>query len=554
MEPLLYWVHNLRKVKVTENKTLLETTKYKTMSFWWVLYVRLYYDILKLLKDKKTRKQFSIGILISARIKSILYLLLYLPMIALFSKVLFNNRDADTKAVKILSTSQFTGWRKSYDIFLRRRVSGHYVLSPVLRKLKLVNPSITLASTIPFGLSFFSRLKTALDMGHCKYCHFKPLEYYFSWSILLTVLKARRNFIRTWNNIKAYLSKESTIQYNGVNVFNMIKDYFEYYFKMYLPMMSLYYELTLRALKIEKPHLVLMVNEYGGFERILVSLAEHLGIPVLALQHGLISQYHPGYMYLREEVGANKKDFISYVPLPEKTAVYGPYYKHLLTKVSSYPEPAVTITGAPHYDLLVYADKIYDKVTFCKKFGLNPNKKIVLIGTQPFPVESIRMKFFDSVISSLSDISEVQVVVKPHPGEDSSWHVRRLQMLGIKNVAVLPPKSDVYEAIFSCDVYISVSSTTILEAMILKKPVLVVNLFGLPEVLPWTKEGAVLAVYNPDELNEGIHKLLFNESFKMELAKRRDAFLYKYIYKLDGKATDRIIDVVNGLLSQFREK
>ncbi|MCD6513509.1 MAG: UDP-N-acetylglucosamine 2-epimerase, partial [Candidatus Odinarchaeota archaeon] len=455
--------------------------------------------------------------------------------------------------ISILFTAQFNAWGNIRDPITKRNRKGHSMLDIVIRNLIEIRSDLQHISVYPFGISFFKRLKTAIEMSHSQSVgFFKPLEYYFSWDILIQVIKARRHFIKIWKSLCTSKFAREIFTYQGVNILNQFRDYFEYYYKMYLPMMVLYYELSLRVLDIEKPKLVIMIHEYGGFERALIFASLLKKIPVLALQHGIISKYHPGYMYLRDEISQDGAVSFQYVPIPTKTAVYGPYYQWLLTQLSSYPKSAVVVTGAPRYDILKFADKIYSKAVFCNKYGLDINKKIALIATQPFPIEDIRTCFLVEVLNALKKIESVQIVVKPHPREDQAWHKQKLKDIGVDAI-VLPPKSDTYEAIYACDLFISATSTTILEAMILNKPVVVVNLFNLPEVLPWVEEGAALGVYSADKLFQTIKMALFDKNVQIKLAERRKKFVYEHVYKIDGKATKRVIDVIEQLLRKSNE-
>jgi CDP-glycerol glycerophosphotransferase (TagB/SpsB family) len=308
-----------------------------------------------------------------------------------------------------------------------------------------------------------------------------------------------------------------------------------------------YYELSLTLLEKENPDFVLMENEYVGFERALIYACHKKRIPSLAQQHGVITEDHIGYLYSKEDISPQDFSNFPYCPLATSTAVIGPIFKDILTEISAYPESKVVISGQPRYDIFFFADRIYDKEDFFKRHNLDPKKKLVLLATQPFHIEMLRQEFLENILKNTNSIDGIQLVIKPHPNETINWFNQKLASVKT-DVMVLPPKSDTIEAIFACDAFISVNSTTILEALILDKPVVVVNLSNQIEPLPWVKEGAALGVYTADKIQSTIEAVLFEENVKKQLHKKCTDFVFKYLYKIDGKATDRVISLIQELV------
>lgn len=552
MDELLLWLHNIKDKKILKNKTLIEITRYRNFAFWWFVHIRMYYDLRMHLKSKKRFYKPSFKKRVANKLGFIYFI--YIISIALLTKLLFRPTSYVQKRIgvkKIFLTAQFGAWKEIRDPLSKKVRKGHVIFDPILTaSLKKAQPPFQFISSYPFAHLFIHNFKTAIEIAKSKYLgDFKPLEYYFSWEIIKRLIIAKKYFSEVWKKLKKSNEVSKKLVYRKIRVFDVFRDYFEYYYKIYLPIMVLYFELSLHALKIEKPNLVMMINEYGGFERALLFASYQLKIPTLAMQHGIIHKYHPGYMYTRKEISKNGSANFPYVPIPTKTVVYGPYYKDLLTRISAYPENNVIVTGQPRYDILCIARKIYSREKFCNRYNLDPTKKIVLIATQPFQLENIRTEFFANTISALKKINGIQVVVKPHHNENPDWHKKKLRELNAKAI-ILPPKSDTYEAIYSCDLFISVTSTTILEALILNKTVVVVNISKLPEVLPWVKEKAALGVYNPDMILTVIKNALFDKTYTEQLIINRSTFVYKHTYKNDGRATERVIEVINSLLNK----
>lgn len=379
--------------------------------------------------------------------------------------------------------------------------------------------------------------------------HFATLENYFTMKSLLRVLSARRRFANFWNEMDKLMPK-GDLTFRRINIFEVFKDLLKYYYKLYLPIMVLYFELALHLLDIEKPAIVLLSNEAGGFERALLYATTYQGLPSLAIQHGIIHEHHPGYIYAKGDVSTQALAKFPYVPLPTRTAVFGTYYEEILTKVSNYPTSSIVVTGQPRYDALKSVDEIYSRKAFCARYGLDCRKKIVLIITQPF-VERIRSEFFVHTIRVLKGLAGIQIIVKPHQIEAPEWHCNALSELEAEAI-VLSPNADTYEAIYSCDLFIAINSTTILEALILDKVVIAVNLSNLPELIPWVTAGAVLGVYETSTLASTIADALFNETKIRQKLVNRFNFLVSQFYKLDGQASDRVIKLMLNLIEVAR--
>jgi UDP-N-acetylglucosamine 2-epimerase len=87
-------------------------------------------------------------------------------------------------------------------------------------------------------------------------------------------------------------------------------------------------------------------------------------------------------------------------------------------------------------------------------------------------------------------------------------------------------------------------STAAIEAVAMNKPVIVLNLSGEPDPVEYVKEGVAYGVYNRDNLEQAILKLLEEDS----LSKSREQYIKKYLYKIDGKATERVVDIIKDLV------
>jgi hypothetical protein len=549
MEQLLNWVLKLRNIPFPNDIHFVDFTKYKKFAFWGTLRNRMIYDIQQAINTKRRlyapySSQRFIG--------RFSYLLIaYFFVVALVSKILcfIIRPKAKESKYTLFATTDFSSMRVVKNPVSKQFEFGHSIFHPVFQKIFKNFPHIRVVSGYPFGFTLYRNIRLALNMRRSEVVgHFNPLESYTSVGSFLEIIRAKCHFSRVLRQLKSEASKNNLLSFNNVNLLTALPNYFEYYFHTFLPLAALYLDLSQRALKEESPNTLLLVDEYLLYGRSLLFAAAEEKVPSLAIQHGVIFKFHPGYIYDQDEISQDGNPFFPYSPLPTKTALYGQFYERILIEHSAYPKSRLVVTGQPRYDVLRHANEIYDKREFCQRYNLDSKTRIVLIVTQPFPVKKARTEFVIPTSQALDQIPNLQIVVKPHPSESSDFYKELLTKQGIA-ATVLSPKSDTVEAIFACDLFIAVNSTTIIEALILNKPVVVINLSNFPEVLPWVSDGAVVEVTNPNDLRAIFRRVLDDEKFLQAHSDGRKRFLEGQIYKDDGRATERVIAVLEYLIS-----
>lgn len=290
-----------------------------------------------------------------------------------------------------------------------------------------------------------------------------------------------------------------------------------------------------RILNQVQPKVVFLTCEYCEHHRELTYIAHTKKIPVVALQHGVITKEHPGYMYTDERLKAI---------LPNITCVFGQKHYDILTENSIYSPEMVTVTGSPRYDILAHMEKVYSKHDFKEKYGIVPKNKIILWTTQCHGIsEKENKNNFKVMFETLQNLKDVTLIIKQHPGERKE-HTRMIKEI-LKdyelNALITPKSSDTYEQLYACDILVTKSSTTAMEAVALNKPVLILDLSGESDPGGYVTEGVALGVYKEKDLKPALEKLLKDDS---ELIENRDKYIKKYLYKIDGKSTERVIHLV----------
>lgn len=235
--------------------------------------------------------------------------------------------------------------------------------------------------------------------------------------------------------------------------------------------------------------------------------------------------------------------------MPDYFLASGKFFAEMKKKYSVAKN--VVAVGLPRYDVLFKPERIYSKAEFLQKHGMAPEQKLVLWTTQcqAFSDEENTLTF-RSLFSSIKKIEGVMLIVKQHPAESQRYTDiinQHIKDCGIR-AWVASKDSDTYELLFACDLMITGSSTTAMEAVALNKPVIILNLSGESDPVEYVNEGVAQGVYKEQDIRAAIERLLVDDS---DLAANRMAYINKYLYKIDGKATQRVMDIVAGVLDEY---
>ncbi len=538
----LDYVCRFTKTKIRNGKSLIELTAYEGTTLWFFVDFRFHNFVCRTLNSdinkKSTRNR--ILVLLYGYIKIYLNtsLLLLTKCLLKHYKQLEIKRDDENKTPKILFTAQDVEWRviRDYETYNTKKSDAFF--DSIITRLVGTN-GFNLVGIFPLNPSVIS-LRVFIDKLKNWYIPHKPLNLYWSLDLWKKENEAAKYLKGTWSTLKTGDVFKNLCTYNGADLYSQMENEIDFYFYVLFPHAVTYIEMAKRMIEIEKPDLILIQNEYGYFERALVIAGKLKGIPTLAVQHGIITPMHHGYMF--------NKDIRGTIILPDITCVYGRYYYDLLTKNSIYDPEQVVVTGQPRYDILYDVANVYSKNRFLKTYGIDVKSKIVLWTTQSHGIsDEENRKYLKLIFEVMQNIRHITLIIKQHPGEGEKYTRMIRDYMGQYDVdsVITQKNSDTYEQLYVCDLMITKNSTTAIEAVALNKPVIVLNLSGEPDIVNYVEEGIALGVYRENDLKTAIETLLKDDS---ELAKNRSVYVEKYLYRIDGKATERVANEINKLL------
>lgn len=283
-----------------------------------------------------------------------------------------------------------------------------------------------------------------------------------------------------------------------------------------------------------RPYLVTISNEYRLDTKLIAEICNKKNIPTIYIPHAGIPLF--------EEI-QSKRDF-SYI------TVQGEYDIDSYLKRGT-PREDIIITGAPRYEKfykgeinkLKEVEDHFDK----REYKFENNKNTILLTTSPYDQVSIQ-NIINSVIFSLKELNLLdQFIIKIHPSEDGIIHKNALKKLKVK-VPILKDYN-ILELIKSSTLMISSVSTTILEAMIIGTPVIMIDFVNLGfsniHINPFNQEKFIEVAKTQNQLTEKINAIIFDKEFAQNYSKKLQTSSSMFsFYDVNESPTQKIINLI----------
>ncbi|MFN8522546.1 MAG: CDP-glycerol glycerophosphotransferase family protein [Chloroflexota bacterium] len=205
----------------------------------------------------------------------------------------------------------------------------------------------------------------------------------------------------------------------------------------------------------------------------------------------------------------------------------------------------IVVTGHPSHDATferARATSDADRHAIRQRYGIAADRRLVLYATQP--VLWRRVMTAEQLRSSIRSIASAvaaapdspHLVIKLHPREDPADYAFCAALNPPMQVI---PTADMWDLIAAADVFISSSSSTVLLAMMLDKPIITVNFDEVPHFDVFEGIGATLHVRTAGQFAAALKLVLDDPSTQRMLAEQRKDVIDRYT-RFDGQATERV--------------
>lgn len=537
----LKYVHAFGNTPLSCGRNILELTGYENITMWLFLKFRFCHFINGLPEGGPKR---------SINLRELLLIEFYgflEPCIDAFSKLalstiikIYSKPKSKPDKYKIIITSQDLEWRDIRDSQNNSTRRSDAFFDSILQILSR-NSELKITGIYPVSPSI-SSIKIFIDKQKNWSIQQKPFNIYSTGNISRMARKSRHHFKSLWAKIRSDAVFLEICRYNGLDLYEEITNRFKYFFTISIPHDLKYIKMAEEMIAQESPDLILIENEYSPFQKSLIAAAKIKRIPTIAIQHGVVNATECGYIFDKAE-----KDKVI---LPDITCVYGRYHYDVLTEESIYERKDVIVTGQPRYDILFHAKDLFSKERFMAEHGINPCHRILLWTTQCHAMsDQANIQSYQMVFAAAERLRDATLIIKQHPNEGQKY-TRMIEEFAGKydaHIVITPKDSNTYEQLFVCDLMIAKHSATAMEAVAMDKPVIILNLEGEPDIGGYVSEGVAVGVSRDDDLAAIIEGLLRDDS---KLKKNRAAYIERYLYRIDGKASERVADLIMAKLKK----
>ena len=270
------------------------------------------------------------------------------------------------------------------------------------------------------------------------------------------------------------------------------------------------------------PHSVLVMPHWGRTGAAAIAAARRAGVPTVSFPSVTVSGD-------RWSIVDWSMDVIG---------CYGMQCADAFAAVGHPREQLVSVGSVP-MDRLYRLDEDSSRARLTRQHAFGFGRKIVLVATTH--IHDDECPFINALVDACSARGDAVVVVKPHYNysqEDyravrPSPHVRILF------------DTDIYDLAQVCTVCVTDMSTVGAEAAMLNKPLLVVNLTEKPFVANrYDEYGIALAVNRLQDVSSALDRVLDDSAALSAMAEARGAFFEQFNHGADGKAAERMADLV----------
>jgi hypothetical protein len=347
---------------------------------------------------------------------------------------------------------------------------------------------------------------------------------------------------------------QKSLEYHSIPLWGFMRSRFR---RALSSIHALYYPRLIEAgremIRVEQPDAIAMSYETGAYARAVIVAAWERRIPTLGVQHGFITPDSVEYIHM----GTSRSDYGRGCPIPTKTALGGQYSAELLTKLSSYPEDSVAITGyTKHDDLadLKQNEAKLDKEKLLRGLGLNPDTKTIMIASGGFHAKYgwANPEYDKEILETMLDIcaarANIQLVVRLHPMEDGAM---QRETIGKKHSRVAIVKGERNDLLWASDVLVTVNSVVSLDALILGKPVMMFELAN--EEIPMVDLGSAPILYKLDNLQKRATRLIDASTTSEREQKQMQEQILRHANSVDGRASLRVASTLRELARSHAE-
>lgn len=319
-----------------------------------------------------------------------------------------------------------------------------------------------------------------------------------------------------------------------------------------------------------RPHLIVFPQVLGEVR--MVKLAKKMGCLIAVLHsEGTVSRKNVSSWFYKKDINVGE--------VVDLEMVWGPEWKQIYLEYTTLSANQIHVVGNPRFD--IYRPPLNSllmcKSDFCRKYGINPKKKLVIWASNFVNLEKseadieyvqsfvsynvkehlkiqrkLREKCTKTFLQVAKENSKINFMIKLHPLEIPDYYLEELSKARATNVTLFKDE-DISTVVNASDLLLHTGSTSATEAGFLGKPT-VCMLFELDyeEDLADFIWGSDI-VEDFESLQSKINYYLYEHGeIPPEIINNRQSFNEKWFYRIDGKSTMRAANVIDAYLQEIK--
>ena len=246
-----------------------------------------------------------------------------------------------------------------------------------------------------------------------------------------------------------------------------------------------------------RPDAAIVAQDAWGLDRAVVECAKARNIPTVVLQHGIPAAYY----FIRAD----------------RMFFWGRYGETFFCARNGEPHEKAVITGNPSMDAPEhYLHVATPPEQLRREMGIGPDERAVLYVGQPFvgltagDAPAYWEKQIHAILEASSGIENCRLILRPHPTESTELYDAVARRVGAEGY-VFGRQHDLISLLNAADLVVVWNSTVSLDALLLGRRVLILDLYGYDTGIPFDEMGGLPVVRRAEDLRSAIERALDTE-------------------------------------------
>ena len=361
-----------------------------------------------------------------------------------------------------------------------------------------------------------------------------PVNRYTTWAVARQALRASRMAREAWRTLRDSPGMREAFSHRGVAFADLCGPDLAGTLLLQLPWAVRSYEEMAAVVAHLRPAAACLYAESSGWGRAAVAACRAAGVPTVAVQHGIV---YPKYYSYRH--GPGEED----CPRPDRTAVFGESARRLLAEMGGYDPQTLVVTGSPKFDALLASARGRDRARARADLGLEDGLRLVVVASRYRGIRPTHPAIgpaLPALVRALESLDEVVALVKPHPAEPAGAYEADIR--ASRRIRAADPGADLLDLMHAADAVVTVESLSAVEALVLGRPVLILQMPTNLRAL--VDSGVALGVAAGEDPAPALRRILFDPGTRAALEEARRRYLTEVAAGVDGGATARIVDLI----------